>query len=65
MTIKNGPGSGGFPIEFCKMVWSVISCDSYIKCVNKCFENDEMCSQKQAIIALTEKKGKDLSLLEK
>jgi len=36
-----------------------------MNCINECFEKGEMsCSQKQAIITLIEKKGKDRSLLE-
>ena len=39
--------------------------DSFIKCVNECFEKGEMSnSKKQAVITLIEKKGKDRSLLE-
>ena len=58
------PGNDGIPIEFYKQFWSVIS-DSFISCVNECFEKGEMSSsQKQAVITLIEKKGKDRSLLE-
>ena len=36
-----------------------------MNCINECFEKGEMSSsQKQAIITLIEKKGKDRSLLE-
>ena len=52
------------PIEFYKTFWVVLR-DSFIKCVNECFEKGEMSnSQKQAVITLIEKKGKDRSLLE-
>ena len=58
------PGNDGIPIEFYKTFWSVIS-DSFMNCINECFEKGEMSSsQKQAIITLIEKKGKDRSLLE-
>ena len=58
------PGNDGIPIEFYKTFWPVIS-DSFTNCINKCFEKGEMSSsQKQAIITLIEKKGKDCSLLE-
>lgn len=44
--------------------WPLIS-EPFIKCVNECFEKGEMsCSQKQAVITLIEKKGKDCTLLE-
>ena len=58
------PGNDGIPIEFYKTFWSLIS-DSFMKCINECFEKGEMSSsQKQAIITLIEKKGKDRSFLE-
>ena len=58
------PGNDGIPIEFYRTFWSVIS-DSFMNCINECFEKGEMSSsQKQAIITLIEKKGKDRSILE-
>ena len=58
------PGNDGIPIEFYKTFWNLIS-DSFTRCVNECFDKGEMsCSQKQAVITLIEKKGKDRSLLE-
>ena len=58
------PGNDGIPIEFYKTFWPLIS-DPFIRCVNECFEKGEMSSsQKQAIITLIEKKGKDRSFLE-
>ena len=58
------PGNDGIPIEFYKTFWSLIS-DSFMNCINESFEKGEMSSsQKQAIITLIEKKGKDRSLLE-
>ena len=58
------PGNDAIPIEFYNKFWTTIS-DSFISCVNERFEKGEMSSsQKQAIITLIEKKGKDRSLLE-
>ena len=58
------PGIDGIPIEFYKIFWPLIS-DSFMNCINECFEKGEMSSsQKQAIITLIEKKGKDRSFLE-
>ena len=46
------------------MFWPIIS-NSFLKCVNETFVKGEMsCFQKQAIITLIEKKGKDRSSLE-
>ena len=57
-------GNDGIPIEFYKKFWSLIS-EPFIQCANECFEKGEMsCSQKQAVITLLEKKGKDRSFLE-
>ena len=51
-------------MEFYKIFWPLIS-EPFIKCVNECFENKELSSsQKQAVITLIEKKGKDRTLLE-
>ena len=58
------PGNDGIPIEFYRKFWSLIS-ESFVRCANECFEKGEMSrSQKQAVITLIEKKGKDRSLLE-
>ena len=58
------PGNDGIPIEFYKTFWPLIS-DPFIRCVNECFEKGEMSSsQKQAVITLIEKKGKDRCFLE-
>ena len=47
-----------------KKFWSLIS-DPFINSINECFEKGEMSvSQKQAVITLIEKKGKDRSSLE-
>ena len=58
------PGNDGIPIELYKVFWPLIS-DPFLKCVNESFEKGEMsCSQKQAVITLIEKKGKDRSYIE-
>ena len=58
------PGSDGIPIEFYKRFWHLIE-EPFISCVNECFEKGELaCSQKQAVITLIEKKGKDRLFLE-
>ena len=58
------PGNDGLPIEFYKTFWPLIGklmTDSF----NEAFDKKEMSSsQKQAIITLTEKKGKDRNYLE-
>ena len=52
------------PIEIYKIFWPLIS-DSFMNCINECLEKGEMSSsQKQAIITLIEKNGKDRSFLE-
>ena len=39
--------------------------DSFIRCANECFDKGELStSQKQAVIVLIEKKGRDRSLLD-
>jgi len=58
------PGNDGIPIEFYKKFWPLIS-EPFIQCANECLEKGEMsCSQKQAVITLIEKKGKDRSFLD-
>ena len=58
------PGNDGIPIEFYNRFWPLIS-DGFIRCVNECFKKGEMsCTQKQAVITLIEKKGKDRSFVE-
>ena len=57
-------GNDRIPIEFYNKFWSLIS-EPFINSVNECFEKGEMSvSQKQAVITLIEKKGKDRSSLE-
>ena len=61
---NKSPGNDGIPIEFYRKFRPLIS-DPFIQCTNECFEKGEMsCSQKQAVITLIEKKGKDRSFLE-
>ena len=61
---NKAPGNDGIPVEFYKKLWPVIS-EPFIKCVNECFEYKQLSSsQKQAVITLNEKKGKDRTLLE-
>ena len=58
------PGNDGIPVEFYKKFRTLLS-EPFVKCANECFENMEMSnSQKQAVITLIEKKGKDRTLLE-
>ena len=58
------PGNDGIPIEFYKKFWPLL-CEPFIQCTNECFVKGEMsCSQKQALLTLIEKKGKDRSFLE-
>ena len=62
--LNKAPGNDGIPIAFYKTFWSLIR-ELFIRCANKCFEKGEMSSsQKQAVITLIEKKGKDRSFLE-
>ena len=62
--LNKAPGNDGIPNEFCKKIWSLVS-EPFIRCANECFEKGEMSSsQKQALITLIEKKGKDRSFLE-
>ena len=54
----------GFQSNSTKKFWQLIS-EPFTKCANECFEKGEMSrSQKQAVVTLIEKKGKDRSLLE-
>ena len=53
-----------FQLNFIKKIWSLVS-ESFIRCANEYFEKGEKSSsQKQAVITLIEKKGKDRSFLE-
>ena len=58
------PGNDGLPSEFYRKFWEIIS-EPFVNCVNKIFTIGKMSrSQKQAVITLSGKKGKDRSLLE-
>ena len=55
---------GKITIEFYKKLWSILY-EPFIQCANECFEKGELSSsQKQVLITLFEKKGKDRSLIE-
>ena len=61
---NRAPGNDGLPIEFYSKFWEIIS-KPFVNCVNEIFTSGEMSrSQKQAVITLIGKKGKDRSLLE-
>ena len=65
-TFDNGktPGNDGLPIEFYKTFWDVVG-KYFVECMNYGFNAGEMTSsQKQAIITLIDKKGKDREYLE-
>ena len=62
---NKSPGNDGIPIEFYKKCWNLI-CEPFINCVNESFKKEEMSnSQRQAVITLIEKKGKDRTCIEK
>ena len=57
-------GNDGLPIEYYKSCWDLIS-KPFIDCVNESSDKEEMSnSQRQAVITLIEKKGKDRTLIE-
>ena len=63
---ENGktPGNDGIPIEFYKKLWDTLA-DQLVDVFNYSFQLEEMTtSQRQAIITLIGKKGKDRSYLE-
>ena len=61
---NNKTGNDGIPIEFYKKFW-LLPREPFIQCANECCEKGELSSsQKQALITLIEKKGKDRSLIE-
>ena len=65
-TIQNNkvPGNDGIPGECYKRFWTLIS-EPFVNCANECLEDMEIFnSQKQAVISLIEKIGKDCTLLE-
>ena len=58
------PGNDGIPIEFYKTFWPIIGV-FMIDSFNEAYDNKEMSSsQKQAIVTLIDKKGKDKNYLE-
>ena len=62
--INKSPGNDGIPIEFYKKCWNFI-CEPFINCINESFVKEELSnSQKQAVITLIEKQGKDRTLIE-
>ena len=61
---NKSPGNDGIPIEFYKKCWNFI-CEPFINCINESFVKEELSnSQKQAVITLIEKQGKDRTLIE-
>ena len=61
---NKAPGNDRLPIEFYGKFWEIMS-EPFVNCVNEIFISGEMSrSQKQAVITLIEKKGKEPSLLE-
>ena len=63
---ENGktPGNDGMPIEFYNKLWDTLA-DQLVDVFNLSFQLEEMTtSQRQAIITLIDKKGKDRSYLE-
>ena len=61
---NKSPGIDRIPIEFYKKCWNLI-CEPFINCANESFEKEELSnSQKQAVITLIEKQGKDRTLIE-
>ena len=63
---ENGktPGNDGITIEFYKKLWDILA-DQLVDVFNYSFQLEEMsASQRQVIITLVDKKGKDRSYLE-
>ena len=64
MKNQKSPGSDGITTEFYKIFWNDIK-EYYIKSINFSFQNGELTElQKQSIITLLPKSGKDNLLLE-
>ena len=62
--LNKTPGNDGLPIEFYSAFWPLIG-DVLIDCYNKAYESKEMSnSQRQGVITLIEKTGKDRTYLE-
>ena len=58
------PGNDGLPIEFYNVFWPSIG-ELLVKCFNEAYERKEMSnSQRQGVITLIEKTGRDRSYLE-
>ena len=63
MENNKSPGNDGLPIEFYVTFLDFIS-DDLINCYNACLEEEDLTvSQRQAIITLIEKPGKDNSMI--
>ena len=57
-------GNDGLPIEFYKSCWDLIS-EPFVDCIYETFDKEEISnSQRQAVITLIEKKGKDRTRIE-
>ena len=60
---NKSPGNDGIPIEFYKRCWKISQ--PFLESVNESFEKGEMSnSQKQAVITLIERKGRDRCFIE-
>ena len=65
-SLKTGktPGKDGIPVEFYRVFWLLLS-KVMVDSFNEAYNKKEMShSQKQAVITLIEKKGKDINYLE-
>ena len=63
MKNNKSPGNDGIPVEFYKIFWPNIG-KLVIECFNESYANGSLStSQKQAVITLIDKPGKDLTLL--
>ena len=62
---NKSPGNDGLTVEFCEKFWDLIS-EQLLKSFNESIGMGEMsASQKQSIITLLEKEGKDRLFLKK